>query len=37
MSRHERDLLREMPMKGKGEGAKEGKESLQMAVQIHPL
>lgn len=31
------DLLGEMPVKDKGEGARESKESLQIAVQMCPL
>lgn len=37
MSRHERVFLKEMPVKDKGERAREDKENLQMTVKICPL
>lgn len=36
MNRHERDLVRGMPVRGKRKGAREGEESRQMAGQVCP-
>lgn len=37
MNRHERDLVRGMPVRGKRKGAREGEESCQRARQVCPL